>query len=192
MTKYSLDDIKKSRLIIIALWIIYGSAYFGRTCYSAAIASIVSDGIYTKGEIGLVGTAFFICYGAGQIISGFAGDRVNPFAMVLFSAVGSCVCCFSMALANSIGIMAAIWGINGIFQSMLWTPLLRIFSQTINSQLREKAVLNIALSLPVGTVCAYLCSTLIIKYSSWSNVFICGGIVITTAFLFGLLSVKNQ
>lgn len=42
MTKYTLDDIKKSRLIVIALWLMYGSAYFGRTCYSAAIASIVS------------------------------------------------------------------------------------------------------------------------------------------------------
>ena len=152
MTKYTLDNVKKSRLIVIALWIIYASAYFGRTCYSAAIASIVSSGIYTKSEIGLVGTAFFICYGAGQIISGIAGDRVNPFGMVLLGALGSSVCCFSMAFTKSLALMAVIWGANGIFQSMLWAPLLRIFSQTINSELREKAVLNIALSLPVGTV----------------------------------------
>ncbi|MGN0458645.1 MAG: MFS transporter [Eubacterium sp.] len=192
MIKYTLDDIKKSRLIVIALWVIYASAYFGRTCYSAAIASVVSDGIYTKGQIGLVGTAFFICYGAGQIISGIAGDRVNPFAMVLLGALGSSVCCFSMAFTKSLVLMAVIWGANGIFQSMLWAPLLRVFSQTINSKLREKAVLNIALSLPVGTVCAYLCSTIIIKYSSWNNIFICGGAVILAAFLFGLLSVLSS
>ncbi|MGN1328823.1 MAG: MFS transporter [Eubacterium sp.] len=189
MIKYTLDDIKKSRLIVISLWLIYASAYFGRTCYSAAIASIVSDGIHTKSEIGLVGTAFFICYGAGQIVSGIAGDRVNPFAMVLLGAFGSSACCFSMAFTKSLALMAVIWGINGIFQSMLWAPLLRIFSQTINIKLREKAVLNIALSLPVGTVCAYLCSTLIIKYSNWNNVFICGGAVIFIAFLLGLFSV---
>lgn len=189
MTKYTLNDVKKSRLIVIALWIIYASAYFGRTCYSASIASIVSSGIYTKSEIGLVGTAFFVCYGAGQIISGIAGDRVNPFGMVLFGALGSSVCCFSMAFTKSLALMAVIWGANGIFQSMLWAPLLRIFSQTISSELREKAILNIALSLPVGTVCAYLCSTLIIKYSNWNNVFICGGTVILLAFLLGLISI---
>lgn len=189
MTKYTLDNVKKSRLIVIALWIIYASAYFGRTCYSTAIASIVSSGIHTKSEIGLVGTAFFFCYGTGQIISGIAGDRVNPFGMVLFGALGSSVCCFSMAFTKSLALMAVIWGANGIFQSMLWAPLLRIFSQTISSELREKAVLNIALSLPVGTVCAYLLSTIIIKYSSWNNIFLCGGAVIFTAFLFGLFSV---
>ena len=59
----------------------------------------------------------------------------------------------------------------------------------MNAKLREKAVLNIALSLPIGTVCAYLCSTLLIKYSSWNNIFLCGGAVIFTAFLFGLFSV---
>lgn len=186
MTKYVLKDLKKSRLVVIALWLIYASAYFCRTCYSAAIASIVTDGVFDKGQIGLVGTAFFICYGAGQIISGIAGDKVNPFAMVLLGSFGSSVCCFSMAFAKSLAVMAAVWGVNGVFESMLWAPLLRIFSETINSKLREKAVLNIALSLPVGTVCAYLCSTFIIKYSKWNRIFLCGSAIIFAAFLFGL------
>lgn len=189
MTRYGLKDIKKSRLLVIALWLVYASAYFCRTCYSAAISSIVTDGIFDKGQIGLVGTAFFICYGAGQLVSGIAGDKVNPFAMVLLGAFGSSVCCFSMAFAKSLAFMAGIWGINGVFQSMLWAPLLRIFSETINSKLREKAVLNIVLSLPVGTVCAYLCATLIIKYSKWNNIFLCGSAVIFAAFLFGLSAV---
>ncbi|MGN1194025.1 MAG: MFS transporter, partial [Acutalibacteraceae bacterium] len=183
MTKYVLNDIKKSRLIVTALWLVYASAYFARTCYSAAIASIVSGGIYDKSQIGLVGTAFFIFYGIGQIVSGIAGDRVNPFSMVLLGSLGSAVCCLSMSLAKSLVFMAVIWGLNGIFQSMLWAPLLRIFSETVNSELREKAVLNIALSLPVGTVCAYLCSTVIIKYFSWNHVFLCGSAVIFAAFL---------
>ncbi|MGN0527747.1 MAG: MFS transporter [Eubacterium sp.] len=183
MKKYVLNDLNKSRLVVVSLWVLYSCAYFGRTCYSAAIASVVNSGIYDKGQIGLVGTAFFICYGAGQIISGIAGDRVNPFSMVLLGSLGSAACCFSMAYAKSLALMAVIWGVNGIFQSMLWAPLLRIFSETINSALREKAVLNIALSLPVGTVLAYLCSTLILKYSSWNSIFLCGSAVIFASFI---------
>lgn len=189
MKKYVLNNLNKSRLVVISLWILYSSAYFGRSCYSAAIASIVNSGIYDKGQIGLVGTAFFICYGAGQIINGIAGDRVNPFAMVLAGSLGSAICCFSMAFAKSLVLMAVIWGLNGIFQSMLWAPLLRIFSETINSSLREKAVLNIAISLPVGTVLAYLCSTLILKYSHWNNIFLCGSAVIFASFILMLSTV---
>ena len=186
--KYSIDSIKKSRVVVIVLWLVYASAYFGRTCYSAAIASIVNDGIYSKADIGIVGTVFFVCYGVGQIVNGILGDRINPFKMVLFGAFLSGICCISIAFAESISAMSVIWGANGIFQSMLWSPLLRIYSETIHKGLRHKAVLNIALSLPVGTVCSYLVSTFIIKYTSYKYVFISGGIVIFIMFLIAFLS----
>lgn len=185
--KYSIESLKKSRIVVVVLWLIYASAYFGRTCYSAAIASIVSNGIYTKADIGIVGTVFFICYGVGQIVNGIVGDRVNPFKMVLCGAFLSGLCCVSIAFADSILAMSIIWGANGIFQSMLWSPLLRIYSETINEKLRHKAVLHIALSLPVGTVCSYLVSTLIIKYLDFKYVFISGGIVVFAMFLTALL-----
>ncbi len=178
MTQYILNNYKKSKLIVTVLWLVYASSYFIRTCYAAAIAPIVREGNLVKGEIGLVGTAFFICYGVGQLISGLIGDKVNPFFMIIFGAATGGLCCFLMPLAGDFIFMLLIWGINGFFQSMLWSPILRIFSETIDKSLSKKAILNISLSLPVGTVCAYLASTFIIKYSSWKLVFICGGIVI--------------
>lgn len=184
MKSYILKDIRKSRIIILALWFIYASSYFMRTCYAACIASMSGEGIYSKGEIGLIGTAFFICYGVGQLISGLIGDRVNPFAMMIFGSVAGAFSCFAMAAAGSIVPMTIIWAANGFFQSMLWSPILRVFSETIHKSLQKKAILNIALSLPVGTICAYLASTLIVKYSRWQNVFVCGGIVILLAVLF--------
>lgn len=178
MIQYILNDYKKSRLIVAALWIVYAASYFIRTCYAAAIAPIVAEGHFSKSEIGLVGTAFFICYGAGQLISGLIGDKVNPFFMIIFGAAAGGFCCFLMPLAASMPVMLFIWGANGVFQSMLWSPILRIFSETIDKSLSKKAILNVSLSLPVGTICAYLVSTFIIKYSGWQLVFISGGIII--------------
>lgn len=165
----------------------YASAYFGRTCYSAAIASIVSGGIYEKADIGIVGTAFFVCYGAGQLVNGILGDKVNPFIMVFCGAFCSGVCCTSMAFADSLAAMAVLWGANGIFQSMLWSPLLRIYSEAVMEKQRKVAILNIALSLPVGTVLSYLASTFIIGRLSYKYVFICGGAVILAVFAAALL-----
>ncbi len=181
MMQYVLKDLKKSRLVVAALWFVYAASYFIRTCYAASIASIVSEGTYNKGEIGLIGTAFFICYGVGQLISGLIGDRVNPFAMIVFGSAAGALSCFAMAFADSLISMLVIWAANGFFQSMLWSPILRIFSQTIDKSLQKKSILNISLSLPIGTICAYLASTVIIKYFKWQYVFVCGGICILIA-----------
>lgn len=58
MTRYILNDLKKSKLIIIALWLVYAASYFIRTCYAASIAAIVEEGVFSKGQVGLIGTAF--------------------------------------------------------------------------------------------------------------------------------------
>ncbi len=184
MTKYVLKSVKKSKLIIIATWVLYCASYFIRTCYAATIAPLAEEGIYSKGQIGLIGTAFFVCYGVGQLISGLIGDKINPFFMVFFGSVLGSVCCFLMPVAGSLGMLIGVWAVNGFFQSMLWSPILRIFSETIDKSLSEKAILNIALSLPVGTVTAYLMSSLIIKYYNWKYVFIFGGAVVIIAVLF--------
>ena len=184
MTKYVIKSVKKSRLIVAAMWVLYCASYFIRTCYAAAITPLAEEGIYSKGEIGLIGTAFFICYGVGQLISGMIGDKINPFFMVMFGSVLGAVCCFLMPAAGSLGVLIGVWAANGLFQSMLWSPILRIFSETIDESLSKKAILNIALSLPVGTVLAYLMSSMIIKYLNWKYVFIFGGSVVVIAVLF--------
>lgn len=66
MMQYVLKDLKKSRLVVAALWFVYAASYFIRTCYAASIASIVSEGTYNKGEIGLIGTAFFYMLWCGS------------------------------------------------------------------------------------------------------------------------------
>lgn len=188
MIQYVLNDFKKSRLTVLALWLGYASSYFIRTCYAASINSIVSEGVLSKGKVGLIGTAFFVCYGVGQLISGLIGDKVNPFAMIIFGLTAGSLSCFAMAFADSLALMLFVWAFNGFFQSMLWSPILRIYSETIDKSLQKKSILHISLSLPVGTVCAYLASTLIIKYADYRYIFICGGICILMSALFTLLT----
>lgn len=188
MTRYVLKNDKKCRLLIAALWLVYASSYFIRTCYAASIVSIIADGKYDKGEVGLIGTAFFICYGVGQLISGLIGDKANPFFMIIFGSCAGGICCFLVPAADTLAQLLVIWGINGLLQSMLWSPILRIFSETIDKKLRKKAILNISLSLPAGTVCAYLIASWILKYADWRLVFVCGGVCIILASAFVLFA----
>lgn len=186
MKKYVLTDLKKSSLLVAALWLVYAESYFIRACYAASIVSIAEEGIYSKGETGLIGTAFFVCYGIGQLISGIVGDRVNPFGMIAFGSAAGAVSCFIMSSAEKLPLMIIVWASNGFFQSMLWSPILRVFSDVIDKETGRKAILNISLSLPFGTVAAYLISTFIIKYYEWRRVFVCGGITAAAVTLFAV------
>jgi len=194
MKRYVLSDLKKSRWLVAALWLIYAASYFVRACYAASIVAITDEGVYNKAEIGLIGTAFFVCYGIGQLISGIAGDRVNPFGMIAFGSAAGAVSCFMMSAVQSLPLLLAVWAANGFFQSMLWSPILRVFSNVMDKETGQKAVLNISLSLPVGTVAAYMLSTLIIKYYAWRRVFVCGGAAaaaVTLFFILVMLYVKS-
>lgn len=160
-------------------------AYIGRTNYSAALAAIVTQGLFTKPQAGIIGTVFFFCYGGGQIINGFLGDRFSPFGMVAGGLTLSAAANLMMSFSDSYVIMSVIWGINGIAQSMLWSPILRIFSTVIHEDLRQKACLNVCVTVPAGTVAAYLISTLVIKYSVWQNIFrIASAVLFVTAIIF--------
>lgn len=140
MTQYVLNNYKKSKLTVAALWLVYASSYFIRTCYGASIAAIVDEGMFGKGQVGLIGTVFFVCYGVGQLISGLVGDKINPYYMILFGSFAGALSCFAMSVANTLALMMIIWALNGFFQSMLWSPILRIFSETIDSGLRKNAI----------------------------------------------------
>ncbi|MCR5484922.1 MAG: MFS transporter [Clostridiales bacterium] len=181
-----LNGISDSRFVFFSMWIIYAAAYFGRTCYSAAIAAITADGLFTKSEAGVIGTVFFLCYGSGQIINGFLGDKISPFGIVLTGTLLSSFCCFTMGTLSSHLAMAAVWGLNGFAQSMLWSPLLKILSSVLRADMRKRACLNIALSHPIGTTLSYFSCSAVIKYDTWHHVFTTASAFLLLAFIFGV------
>lgn len=74
-----LRDHRASIFLFLLCWFAYFSAYLGRLNYSVALAGMVESDLFTKSDAGLIGMAYFLMYGFGQIISGFLGDRVSPF-----------------------------------------------------------------------------------------------------------------
>ena len=76
-TQQYLQSEKYSKLIFIACFAAYSSSYIGRINFSAALPAIINDGFFTKTEAGIIGSAFFIVYGAFQIINGFLGDKIT-------------------------------------------------------------------------------------------------------------------
>lgn len=182
----AVENINFANTIFIFCWIAYFSTYLGRLNYSAAMTQMITDDFLSKWQGGMIGTAFFACYGIGQFFNGFIGDRISPFKMIFSGVLISALCNLLMGFSNSISIMYLIWAINGFVQSMIWSPIMRIFSQLISPERRFKACVHINSTVPAGTICTYLLSTLLISFLSWRSVFFAAFIIlIFVAVLWG-------
>lgn len=176
-------------LLFIACWTAYCASYLGRINYTAALTAIVADGVFSKSHAGLIGTVYFFCYGAGQIFSGILGDRVSPYKMVGTGLVGTVCANILMPLCSgSYIVMSVVWGLNGIVQSMLWTPILYIISNILPEEQRRRACLYIAASFPVGSLLSYVISAGAIKFASWHFAFFIPAGIIACIFVFWCLA----
>lgn len=167
------EKIEKKDIALFAVcWLGYFFAYFGRMNYSACMAAIIVAEGYSKGMVGLVGTGLFITYGLGQIFSGFLGDYVAPRKMIVVGLIGSSLSNLFMCLAPSLNFMIVAWCVNGFMQSLLWSPIVRLFAQYFTSQVRGTLGVYINSTVPVGTLATYGFTALILEMTgNWKLVF---------------------
>ena len=168
------EKIGKNDIALFGIcWFGYFFAYFGRMNYSACMASIILAEGYSKGMVGLVGTGLFITYGLGQIFSGFLGDYVAPRKMIVVGLVGSSLSNLGMCLASSLNVMIVVWCVNGFMQSLLWSPIVRLFAQYFTAQVRGTLGVYINSTVPVGTLATYGFTALILELTGdWKQVFL--------------------
>lgn len=166
---------RKNTLLFLLCWVAYFSTYIGRQNYTAVMAEIIRSEGYLNQTCGLVGTGFFICYGIGQILSGYLGDRWNPCYMI-FGGIGiSASVNILMGFLTSPEIMVGAWCVNGFAQSMTWSPLLRIFAEYLPGDRQKTACVNIATTYPAAVFLTYPLSSLMVWLSGWRMVFFVSG-----------------
>lgn len=166
---------RKYGFIFLLCWISYFSTYIGRQNYTAVMAEIIEKEGFLNSACGLVGTGFFISYGAGQVVSGFLGDRLNPKHMIFTGIFLSSLVNLSMAFLTSPKAMAAAWCINGGAQSMTWSPILRVFSEHLPEDKQKSACVNIATTYPAAILLIYPICSLLVYFSGWRTVFLLSG-----------------
>lgn len=150
----------------------YMTTYLGRLNYSASLAEMVLQGEFTKGQAGFIGTVFFATYGCGQLINGFLGDKLSAKKMIFTGLFCSALANMGMFFLHNPWQMAAVWGINGFVQSLIWSPIIRIFSDYLTSDVQKDACVKVNSSVPLGTFLAYLCTAGIISRFSWRIAFL--------------------
>ncbi|MBR6657778.1 MAG: MFS transporter [Oscillospiraceae bacterium] len=174
---------RTTAIFVAVCWIAYSFSYIGRLNFSASMAEMTNSGVLLKSEAGAVTTGFFICYGLGQFLSGWLGDKVPPRYLVFAGLTCSSLINFAISFGPPVAVMTVLWSANGLSQALLWAPICRIVSDRVHTSRRQKACTALATTMAGGTLFAYILSALIISAKGWSASFICGSVCTLAAAL---------
>lgn len=145
----------ENRLVIFLCWAAYTAAYLGRLNLNAYIEPIRDQLGATKTELGLVSSFFFFSYGIGQLVHGILSRKYNTRYSVAIALVGSAVVNVTMAFCANVELMKYIWLLNGVFQSVLWSSVIKTLSEYMRDDMLSKAVVVISTPPALGTFLAY-------------------------------------
>lgn len=171
--------------ILCAMTYIIG--LFGRMSYAAVTVELITGEGFTKAQAGLIGTALFAVYGLCQFFAGFLGDRIAPKKMVFTGVLGSAILNIGMGLTADYRLMLALWSLNGVFQSLIWSPCYKVFSEILPPSRRVQACSNAAATYPLATVITYLFAAVALHVLGWRSVFLLSGALMIAAAFFWLV-----
>ncbi len=169
--------------LFLYCFLAYTCSYLGRKDFSACIPAMIGEGLLDKTYAGYITTAYMLTYGLGQMLSGLLATRVKPKYLIGIGLMGAGLCNLTMSRMETATLMPLVWGLNGMFHSLLWAPIVRVFTDLLPAGKRERAGVNISAACSAGAVLAYLVPGLILRLAGWRVVFVVAGCVLLTAAL---------
>ena len=160
-----------AKAIVILCTIAYFASYFSRKTFAVVMVNMLEGGALERDIAGLVGTALFVFYGAGQLISGYMGDKFSPKYLMFSGLMVSAVCNLLLPIVPNQYLMIPVWAVNGFAQALLWPPIVRILSDSLSHEKYVTANLIVTCGAHVSTIVLYLYAPLCIKWWSYKAVF---------------------
>jgi len=190
-----IESTKYISLLFWLCWVTYVVAYLGRLNYVAAMAELIVSNHLTASQAGFIAAVFFASYGTGQLISGLAGDMVQPKVMMLVGLMISVGANIIVGFAPSAVFIGIVWGINGFAQSMMWPAIVKLLSTYLSHLQGVKAIVNISTSIAVGIFVTYIMTAAVLAIAGWVFVFfVAAGImgVMAVIWWIGITAVERH
>jgi len=156
MNNVHFENRKLSRCFFIFIWVMYAIVYMTKSCFSAAMASIVFEGIMTKSQTGLIISAFNLVYAPLQIFGGVFADKYDPEKLIKIGLVGGGIANLIIYLNQNYYLVLTVWILNAVVQFALWPAVFKIVSSQIVKEDRKNATYYISFGTTAGLFLAYL------------------------------------
>lgn len=155
--------------------VLYFVSYISRINLSAAMVEIVKSGFSPENTVALALSLCSITYGAGQIISGWLGDRCKPQNVIFAGFLITSAMNLGVSLLQNDALLVALWAVNGFAQALMWPPLLAILTKHLNAAEYGRACVWVSWGSSFGTIAVYALCPVIITLMSYRYVFVVSG-----------------
>jgi len=154
------------------IWSSYAIYYFGKVNLSLVIPVLLATyGDLSMYNVGMVASGFLAAYAVGQFLHGQISERFNPFIYVAIGLIGSAV--INAILGFSAGFFwVLLIGeiIDGGFQSMGWSSIVRANAETSKNPEKSSTILGTAYQFGnsiAWIVCAFAIGQFGWQYGFW-------------------------
>lgn len=146
----------------------YFFSYVLRNVLSVATPAMIKEDFFTKEYIGLLSSAYFIFYAAGQLINGFIGDRVRSKFLFAIGLEISCLSLRIVPLIENKTVHFACFAIMGFALSMVRGPLTKLVAENTD----QKSARLICTLLSAVAFLSPLVASVLAMFLEWRMVFI--------------------
>lgn len=154
----------------------YFVGYISRKSFSVVFADMVPK-VIEKDVAGLIGTALFVFYGVGQLISGYLGDKIPAKWLMSCGLFVSAICNLLLPIMPNGYLMIPIWAINGFAQALLWPPIVKILAENLSHRKYVTANLIVTCGAHISTVILYVYAPFCIRFMSYKAVFFSASVI---------------
>lgn len=107
--------------MLLSFGFVYLFFYNGRQNINLVMTQMAEDFETTTTAIGVISSCLFWCYAFGQLVNGRLGTYFGYKKFMIIGIVMSTIMNILISFQNSILIISILWGLNGYFQSMVWS-----------------------------------------------------------------------
>lgn len=154
--------------ILGTLWLTYSVYYVGRMNLAVALPVLEEKFDFSTAALGLISSAFYWTYAFGQLLNGSLGDRVSARRFVCFGLIGTAACNLLFGFSMTLWAMVLIWGLNGIFQSTGWGPIVKTAARWTAPHQRHGVSSFLSTSFVLGALASWWLSGRILTW--WGQV----------------------
>lgn len=162
---------KQINSLALLLAATYMISYITRINYGAIVSEMESATKISRSVLSVALTGSFITYGAGQVISGYLGDRISPKSLIALGLIVTVVMNLVLPICTAPWQMISVWCVNGFAQSLIWPPIVKIMAGMLSDEDYKAVATKVIWGSSVGTIAVYLTAPMIISALSWKWVF---------------------